>query len=118
MSNPIFIHEDQVKKLLNWDSTFDAVEAALESVYNKRAVQSHRTFTQSTTSKTLLLTMPGHLDNERFGALGCKLVTVAPDNINLEHPLPTINAQILLFEEATGILKAVSRMKRAIVIRM
>jgi thiomorpholine-carboxylate dehydrogenase len=107
MSEVLYLGEETVKRLLNWNATFRAMETAMESVCKKRAVQSARTFTKSSRTDSLLLTMPGYLDNGSFGALGCKLVTVAPNNANLEKPLPTINSHIMLFDDATGVLKAV-----------
>lgn len=109
MSTLLYINEETVTKLLNWDLTFKAIETSLESVVNNSSVQSARSFTKCPKTDSLLLTMPGYLDNSTFGALGCKLVTVAPNNAKLPNPLPTINAQILLFNDTTGVLQAVSK---------
>ncbi|EFA08703.1 Ketimine reductase mu-crystallin-like Protein [Tribolium castaneum] len=107
MNNLLYINEETVTKLLNWDSTFKAIEIALECTAKNRAIQSPRTFTKCPKTDSILLTMPGYLDNDAFGALGCKLVTATPNNATLPQPLPTINAHIMLFDDVTGVLKAV-----------
>ncbi|KAJ8972039.1 hypothetical protein NQ314_000424 [Rhamnusium bicolor] len=104
----IFINEEEVLNLLNWDETFQAIETAMLKVSKERVVQNARNFTQVLNTKNLLLTMPGYLEDESYGGLSCKLVTMCPNNINIEKPLPTINANIMLFDHETGILKAVS----------
>jgi ornithine cyclodeaminase/alanine dehydrogenase-like protein (mu-crystallin family) len=63
MSEVLYLGEETVKRLLNWNATFRAMETAMESVCKKRAVQSARTFTKSSRTDSLLLTMPGYLDN-------------------------------------------------------
>lgn len=104
----LYISEERVKQLLRWDLTFSAVEAALESVTKKRVVQNPRTFTRLLDSQNVLLSMPGYLRHDNFGALACKLVTSFPNNMHLKPALPTINGNIFLFDETTGVLKAVS----------
>ncbi|RZC43336.1 ketimine reductase mu-crystallin [Asbolus verrucosus] len=76
------------------------------SVSKRRAIQTARARTCSN-STSFLLTMPGFLDDSNFGALSCKLITVCPNNVHLGKSLPTINANITLFDETTGILKAI-----------
>ncbi|XP_044252724.1 ketimine reductase mu-crystallin [Tribolium madens] len=107
MNNLLYISEEIVTKLLNWDSTFKAIETALQCTARNCAIQSPRTFTKCPKTDSRLLTMPGYLDNDTFGALGCKLVTATPNNASLAQPLPTINAYIMLFDDVTGVLKAV-----------
>lgn len=106
MSQLLYIDENRVKFLLNWDETIKAVEAALVANKRKNAVQNPRSIT-SINSNNLLLTMPGYLNDEKYGALGSKLVTCFEGNYKREHPLPNILANIALFDEDTGILKAV-----------
>lgn len=105
----IYINESEVKELLNWHDTYKAVENAMKSVSIKNAVQEARTFTGTQTNNTFLLTMPGYLNDPQYGALACKLVTHNENNPKLPVPLPTINANIVLFDETTGILKAVRK---------
>lgn len=67
----------------------------------------------------VLLTMPGYIGNYKlsksalkqptkvFSSLGCKLVTSFSKNSELNPPKPNILANIFLFNENTGELKAV-----------
>lgn len=104
----VFIDEDRVKSLLNWEDTFQAVEAALKASSTGNAVQNPRSFTKCANSdNNTLLTMPGHLLDEKFGALGCKLVTTFEGNSKKTPPLPSILANIVLLDDVTGQLKAV-----------
>ncbi|KAJ8986144.1 hypothetical protein NQ317_005616 [Molorchus minor] len=102
----IFITEESVLKIIKWDETFEAVKTALLKVAKQRVVQQPRTFTGVLNSENLLLTMPGYLEDTKYGALACKLVTVWPNNVTLEKPLPTISANIALFDSENGTLKA------------
>ncbi|XP_018326442.1 ketimine reductase mu-crystallin [Agrilus planipennis] len=106
-SSLVYLSEERVRQLLNWDSTFDAIERAMMRVSERRAVQNPRTFTMIPHSGNLLLTMPGYLDDSKYGSLGCKLVTAFPDNVDKEAPLPSIVANIMLLDENSGQLKAV-----------
>lgn len=108
ISSVLYIPESRVRRLLDWELTYKAVEVALEAVSAKRAIQTPRTFTILEEANGVLLSMPGYLKDEQFGALACKLVTSFPNNQRLNEPLPTINAHISLFDESTGVLKAVS----------
>lgn len=59
--------------------------------------------------------MPGYIGNYKlsqntsktFNSLGCKLVTSFSKNMNLTPPKPNIMANILVFDETTGALKAI-----------
>lgn len=108
-SSVLYLSEETVRRLLNWKLTYEAVEVALEAVSKGRVIQTPRSFTRLQEGNGILLSMPGYLKHDRFGALACKLVTSFPDNKCLSRPLPTINAHISLFDEKTGILKAVSK---------
>lgn len=109
-SSVLYLSEETVHRLLDWTLIYKAVEVALEAVSKGRAIQTPRSFTRVQEGKGVLLSMPGYLDHDRFGALACKLVTSFPANEHLSRPLPTINAHISLFDESTGVLKAVSAM--------
>lgn len=107
--NVLYIPESAVRRLLDWRVAYDAAEVALRAVPLGRAVQTPRSFTRlGGEPGGLLLSMPGRLVDDGYGALACKLVTSFPGNLELEEPLPSINAHISLFDEATGVLKAVS----------
>lgn len=104
----LYIPEETVRRFLDWQETYKAVEVALEAVSRGRAIQTPRSFTRTPESNWVLLSMPGFVRDDRFGALACKLVTSFPNNEKLSKPLPSINAHISLFDENTGVLKAVS----------
>lgn len=105
MSQILFLDDTRINKLLDWDDTYRAIETALTAEYGKRAFQNPRSVTRATNG--LLYSMPGFLQNDTYGALGCKLVTAFVDNSKRIKPLPSILAHILLFNEETGELKAV-----------
>ncbi|CAH1100823.1 unnamed protein product [Psylliodes chrysocephalus] len=102
----IYIDEDMVLKLINWDQTFEAMEVAMQRYTENRIVQTARSRTQVIGKPNLLVTMPGYLDDQTYGALGCKLVTFFPTNSDLPKPLPSVLASIMLFDENTGLPKA------------
>lgn len=119
------ITEDQVKELLDLPTVCDAIEQSLRSVCEVRpkdapnSSQPARTFTRSQDGKGILLSMPGFLGNYKlaktvpdqpsrvFNTLGCKLVTSFSKNSELNPPKPNVLANIFLFNENTGELKAI-----------
>ncbi|CAH1986706.1 unnamed protein product [Acanthoscelides obtectus] len=103
----LYINESNVKDILTWEKTFEAVEVAMKRLSSGQTVQMPRTHTIIPGSDNVLLTMPGYLKDEKFGALGCKLVTYFPGNPKRTEALPSINANIMILDEATGIMKAV-----------
>nr|CAH7723339.1 unnamed protein product [Callosobruchus chinensis] len=103
----LYIDEGTVKDILKWEKTFNAVETAMQRVSEGRIVQKPRTMTFIPNTANVMGAMPGYLDDKEFGALGCKLVTSFPNNAKLENPLPSVNANILILDETTGIMKAV-----------
>lgn len=122
-SEPLFIKESEVKKLLEWKSCVHAMESALVAATNTRksadepfSSQTSRTFT-SVPGKGVLLTMPGFVGNysldavtgngKKHSTLACKLVTSFAGNSFLQPPLPSILATILLFDANNGSLKAI-----------
>lgn len=109
MSDSIqFINEKRVKELLDWKSTFDAMELALKSVSEKKISQNPRSFTFVPNTDNVLLSMPGYLENGNKSVLATKLVTSFPNNPRRTEPLSTILANIFLFDTETGQLKCVS----------
>lgn len=107
MSSILTISEETVLELLDWDNVFKASEAVMKSVSSRKAVLPERPFTGVSGTDNFLLTMPGYFPDEKYGALGCKLVTVFPDNPN-KNGLPSILANVMLFDEKSGALQAVS----------
>jgi ornithine cyclodeaminase/alanine dehydrogenase-like protein (mu-crystallin family) len=123
----LFIKESAVGKLLSWNDCVDAMESALvamssapsslsSSSQEPFASQTPRSFTMAG-GKGVLLTMPGFAANytlpsvtgsdERHSTLSCKLVTSFAGNSQLNPPLPSILATILLFDSSSGKLKAI-----------
>lgn len=106
---PIFISEENVANLLEWNLTYDAVETSLRAISDKTATQNPRGILRVPGTNNVLYSMPGYVNHVKFGALACKLVTNFPENECKESGnVASVNANILLFDEATGILKAVS----------
>lgn len=105
MSQILYLNEARINKLLNWTDTYKAIEISLTAQCRERAIQNPRSVIRTTNG--VLYSMPGFLQNETYGALGCKLVTSFTNNPNRIQPLPSVLAHILLFNEETGELKAV-----------
>nr|XP_022900367.1 ketimine reductase mu-crystallin [Onthophagus taurus] len=102
----LYITEKEVLTLLNWDEIFKAIEIALKSVTKKRVIQNPRSLTQIPETQNILFSMPGFIgNNAEINALACKLVTSFPENT--KKGLPSILANILLFNQETGQLQAV-----------
>lgn len=104
----VYIDEHRVRQLLDWDKTFEAVEKSMESVATGQAFQNARAITTIPKTSNFLYTMPGYLNDSKYGALGCKLVSHFPENPNRTIPLPYVLANILLLDPETSVLKAVS----------
>lgn len=104
MAQILQIRQEDLTKIFNWADVTKAVQIAMLNVTERRVIQTPRSFTNIPNTRNKLLTMPGYLFAEEFNALACKLVTSFPDNKNL----PSILGNILLFDENTGALDAVS----------
>lgn len=122
-NDPLFIREAVVEKLLRWNDCVEAMESALLAATNNSKTadepfssQTPRTFTPAE-QRGVLLTMPGFVGNYtlksvtggdvKHSTLACKLVTAFAGNSQLNPPLASILATILLFDESTGRVKAV-----------
>lgn len=107
MSSLVYIDEKRVKSLLNWNDTFVAVEKALSASNNdEKSSQTLRsTIKIVNDNEDVLLTMPGHLKDDKYGALCCKFITSFEDNS--KKNLPNVLANIVLLDEETGKFKAV-----------
>ncbi|CAG9814836.1 unnamed protein product [Phaedon cochleariae] len=103
----IYINETEVLKLLTWDETFHAVEVSMRRVSEGRVDQIARSKIKILNRDKLLFTMPGYLDDTQYGAMGCKLITVFPNNSRLPKPLPNLIANIFYMDEETGVIKAI-----------
>lgn len=99
------ITSETICKILDWKSVISAVEEAMVNVSEKRAVQNVRSVTQIPKTDNILFAMPGYVNTDKSTALGCKLVTLFPSNA--QKNLPSILANILLFNENTGALEVV-----------
>ncbi|XP_058127368.1 ketimine reductase mu-crystallin [Anopheles ziemanni] len=122
-SRPVFIDEDQVKQLLDWDEARFALEQAFVSVSNQArepsarstdhpvSSQPARTFVQA--EGGVLLCMPGFVGHhqltsnspDRGSTLACKLITSFRKNASVG--LPSINGEVFVFNSTTGKLEAI-----------
>jgi len=98
---PIWLSETEVRALLPLPELLDAVEQALAAFSARAATQPVRTVLSIPGG--VLACMPGLLKEQ--GALGAKLVTVCPNN--LERGLTSHLATILLLDPDTGQLLAI-----------
>lgn len=122
-NDPLFIREAAVKGLLSWSECVEAMEAALVAATNSSKTaddepfssQTSRAFTPAAEQRGVLLTMPGFVGNytlesvtgdSKHSTLACKLVTAFAGNSQLNPPLASILATILLFDESSGRVKA------------
>lgn len=121
-NDPLFIREAVVEELLSWSECVEAMESALvAATKNSKTAdepfssQTLRTFTPAE-KRGVLLTMPGFVGNytidsvtgdTRHSTLACKLVTSFAGNSQLNPPLPSILATILLFDESSGRVRAI-----------
>lgn len=112
---PEYISSEEVQSVLTWPLVNNAVEAALKAVSSEEknaCSQPARTFTFVGDKKGVLLNMPAYLGNynlseTNLSTLGCKLVTSFSGNSQLASPMPSILANILLFDHTTGQLKTI-----------
>jgi len=102
MPKVLLLDEPSVAALLTMKDLIPLMERALADFSSGKVDQPVRTVVAPTGHHSMLAVMPGHLPG--FGALGVKLVTVAPRNAALG--LPTHLATILLHDPATGALLA------------
>jgi alanine dehydrogenase len=100
---PLVLDEAAVAALLRMDELVDLMQRTLADFSSGRAIQPVRSVIRAEPHDTLLAVMPGHLPGT--GALGVKVVTVAPGNA--AHGLPSHLATVLLFDPATGALLAI-----------
>ncbi|KAH8387189.1 hypothetical protein KR093_005439, partial [Drosophila rubida] len=127
MSTPAFYCAESVRRVLSWQLVNEAVEEALKAV--STPPQSPYVVSQPVRSVTtaggdrskLLFTMPAFVGNYRLtragsagdtakaarSTLACKLLTSFSKNCELQPPLASIAANILLFNAKTGELDAV-----------
>ncbi|CAG9767327.1 unnamed protein product [Ceutorhynchus assimilis] len=99
----IFISEAEIASLLTWEGTLKATEAALKAASNGTSAKTQRLYTQILNTPKWMITMPGYLEDSKYGGWACKTLTGNPQNVNG----PTLNANIMLFDERSGALKTV-----------
>lgn len=112
---PSYISSEEVKSVLSWPLVNNAVEAALKAVSSGNEFsQPARSFTVVGDRKGVLLNMPAYVGDYNLSpgemnlsTLSCKLVTSFSGNSQLASPMPSILANILLFDNATGQLKTI-----------
>src|SRR5512134_3916708 len=94
MAPLLLLNADDVRRLIDLPTLFDRLERALRDLSAGRASVPPRTVAR--TQEGFLGSMPGYLP----GTLEAKLVAVFPGNH--ERGLPSHQALIALFDEATG----------------
>ncbi|EEB12975.1 ornithine cyclodeaminase, putative [Pediculus humanus corporis] len=107
---PVLVTEDDVKSLIEWNPLFDAIKGVMMDVSLKSnstdnlIVQPARSFMKIPHKNAVMLMMPGL--SERNKVLSCKIVTSFVDNPS-KYNLPSIMANVFVFDTHTGKLKAV-----------
>uniref|UniRef100_A0A1B0CT12 Ketimine reductase mu-crystallin n=1 Tax=Lutzomyia longipalpis TaxID=7200 RepID=A0A1B0CT12_LUTLO len=114
---PVYICEEDVKRLLKWEEVYEAVKVALLSAAsNESFSQPARSFTVASPQSGLLLSMPCYLGDYQlsllsgekcYRTLACKLVTAFSLNPTRNPPIPKILGNIFLFHPDTGALEAI-----------
>lgn len=129
---PIYYGEEAVRRVLNWTMVNEAVEEALKAVSaqsqrDEKSSNPKSFVSQPVRSVTkagsepgqVLLTMPAFVGNFQLtsgegdaskiprSTLACKLVTSFKGNRDRQPPLPSIAANILLFNVQTGSLETI-----------
>lgn len=110
MSFVKLIPDDFVKNCLEWKTLVPVIEKSLVdiSIKNKSTIQPPRLFMDIPDKQGLFLAMPSYSENEH--ALACKLVTSFPQNKSIG--IPSVLANILLFDPITGKIKAIVEANR------
>ncbi|XP_068083725.1 ketimine reductase mu-crystallin isoform X2 [Anabrus simplex] len=101
-SPPLYLNNETVKQLLDWDKLVCVIERVMKAVSNpddsNMVVQPPRTIMPVPEKDGVLLSMPGY--SKADDALACKLVTAFPRN--KQKGIPSIIATVLLFDAETG----------------
>ena len=92
----MFLDEERIAGLLNWDNLIPAMETALAGFSQGRVVQPVRNMLTIEEGRRYLGIMPAVGDD----AMGAKLVSFYPGNAGTQ--VPTHHAMILLFRTDTG----------------
>src|SRR5437763_16165621 len=92
----LYLDEERVRELLQWDRLTPAMEAALAAFSAGRVIQPVRNMLTIEEGKRYLGIMPAVADD----AMGLKLVCFYPGNAGTA--VPTHTAMILLFRPETG----------------
>ncbi|XP_075224748.1 ketimine reductase mu-crystallin isoform X2 [Lycorma delicatula] len=103
MCSPLYITDDQVKKLLDWNTVITAVEDAFRDVSTDSVIQPPRLLMQIPPKNGVFLALPAF--SQTKDALACKLVTSFENNPL--KGLPTVLGIILYFDPDTGKIKAI-----------
>ncbi|XP_030764589.1 ketimine reductase mu-crystallin [Sitophilus oryzae] len=101
----LYLQEKEIGDILTWPETFEATEAALKSVSQRKVTISSRVFSEIQGTKKWMVTMSGSLEDKKYGAWCCKILTGNPENV--DKNLPSFSGSILHFDDSTGILKSV-----------
>lgn len=93
------LSRSDVMQVLDMDSTISILEKAFRDFATGNADMPQRTPIRAPEHAGLALFMPAYLKG--MGALGCKIVTVYPQNPG-KYELPTVLGTLLLLDEKTG----------------
>lgn len=99
---PLFLDAAAVARHLTMELSLEAVEEVFRAVSAGGALQPVRTHLHLPDTGAQFLVMPGHLTSPP--ALGAKLLTLVPGNE--DRGLPSHQSLIVLFDPATGVLRA------------
>ncbi|MCA1559718.1 MAG: ornithine cyclodeaminase family protein [Acidobacteria bacterium] len=100
---PLLLSEKDIQSLLSMDDLIDAMQIALVQFSSGKVRQPLRTVLEVGAQQSVYAVMPAVIANPP--ALGTKLVTVFPQNVDVG--LPSHLASIVLLDPSTGALLAV-----------
>lgn len=100
----VFISENKVQEILNWDQMYPAMDEAIRIVSSSKLVQPPRTILNIPDSQNSFSSVPAYMNDPKYGTLACKMVSIFPQN----KDAPSIISNIMVFCNVTGELKAVS----------
>jgi alanine dehydrogenase len=88
----------ELERLLDYAGLTDALEQAFATAASQPTRHHHTVPVPGGTDGTLLI-MPAWVEG---GLMGAKIVTVFPDNVDLQPPLPSVLGQYILMDATTG----------------
>jgi alanine dehydrogenase len=98
----LYLTQEEVEKVLDMKSTFEAVESGFREMGNNRIEMPPRVYLHF--DKGVLIAMPAYMPG--LNAAGTKIVTVHPNN-KKEYGLPAVIARIILNNPENGVPLAI-----------